>query len=59
MLGFLLAHVLEGARAGREILAQPLGEFAVNAPVLLLQAHGQREDFPLTQFFESDGHGPA
>ena len=47
MLGLFFAHLGEQPRAGRIVLAKPLGKIGVNALVLLLERDGQRQDLPL------------
>jgi hypothetical protein len=43
----LLRHLVEHLGRGGVFLAQPLGEAAIDATVLLLVGDGEREDFLL------------
>ena len=46
---FLVRHLVEHLGGGGELLAQALGEAAIDAAVLLLVGDGQRQDFLLGQ----------
>jgi hypothetical protein len=50
---FLGCHLVEHLRGVRETGAQPLGEVAVDAAVLLLVADGEGEDFLLGKVGEA------
>ena len=56
MPGLFLDHVLEEFGGGGVLAAQPVGEVAVDASVLLFERDGQREDLSLRQIFELFGH---
>src|SRR4051794_30636133 len=45
MADFLLGHLVEQFRRGWVVLAQALGDVAVDAAVLLLVGNGERQDF--------------
>ena len=46
----LVGHLVEHLGRGRELLAQALGEAAIDAAVLVLAGNGQRQDFLLGKF---------
>src|SRR5438045_2756086 len=56
MAGLFFDHVLEEFRGGGVLAAQPVGEVAVDASVLLFERDSQREDLALRQIFELFGH---
>ena len=50
---FLVRHLVEHLGGGGKLLAQPLGEAAIDAAVLLLIGDGQRQHFLLGQVGKS------
>ena len=52
MLVLLRGHVVKEARGGGIVGAQVLGEVGVDAPVLLLAGHRQRQELLLAQIVE-------
>ena len=53
----LVGHLVEHLGGGRELLAQSLGEAAVDAAVLVLVGDGEREDFLLGQIGKTFHNG--
>ena len=54
---FLVGHLVEHLGRGWELLAQTLGEAAIDAAVLVLAGNGQRQDFLLGKFGKAFHNG--
>jgi hypothetical protein len=53
MLRFLRLHLLEHLGGSWVRLAKPIGKITVNAPIFFLEKYRQRQNFALSEIFET------